>query len=67
MKTFTFQPVGLDLWDRRKTQPEPGQKVIKVQPRGCPKNGTMRHCYVQTVEPPERGPVLVLEASLIPA
>jgi hypothetical protein len=43
---YTFQPVGVDIWDRRANQPEPGQLVVKTQPYGCPRNGTMGHCFV---------------------
>ena len=41
---FTYQPVGLDAWESK--GPEAGTEVIKVQPYGCPPNGTMGHCYV---------------------
>jgi len=44
--TFEFRPVGLDVWDRRPNQPAPGTHVVKVQPAGCPRNGTMGHCFV---------------------
>ena len=47
---FTFQPVGVDVWDRRAHQPEPGTRVVKVQPAGCPRNGTMGHCFVADAE-----------------
>lgn len=43
---YTFRPVGWDVFDRRANQPEPGTRVIKVQPHGCPRNGTMGHCFV---------------------
>jgi hypothetical protein len=49
-KVFTFQPVGFDLFDRRAHQPEPGTRVVKTQPFGTPKNGTMGHCYVEDAE-----------------
>lgn len=45
-KTYIFEPVGCDIYDRRDNQPEPGTIVKKVQPFGCPKNGTMGHCFV---------------------
>jgi len=45
-KVYTFQPVGLDMFDRKDYMPQVGAKVIKVQPFGCPKNGTMRMTYV---------------------
>jgi hypothetical protein len=49
-KVYEFQPVGLDLWDRRKHQPKPGTKVVKTQPAGCPRNGTMGHTFVADAE-----------------
>lgn len=69
---YTFQPVGMDLWDRSPYQPLPGTKVRKVQPYGCPRNGTMGHCYVVPASATKDsrgrwsiGPVLVLLNSLI--
>lgn len=45
---FRFEPVGLDLWDRRPHQPPKGALVVKVQPgMGAPRNGTMGHVYVE--------------------
>lgn len=45
-REYRFIPVGVDVWDRRENQPLPGTIVVKVQPAGCPRNGTMGHCYV---------------------
>lgn len=45
-RVYRFQPVGLDVFDRRANQPEPGTLVVKTQPSGCPRNGTMGHCFV---------------------
>jgi len=42
---YIFEPVGLDVFDRRSNQPERGTRVVKVQPPGCPRNGTMGHCF----------------------
>lgn len=68
---YRFEPVGLDVWDRRQYQPEPGTLVRKVQPHGCPRNGTFGHCYVVPLSATtdDRGrwsvsPVLVLVNSL---
>ena len=47
---YTFAPVGLDVWDRRAHQPEPGTRVVKTQPFGCPRNGTMGHTYVKDAD-----------------
>lgn len=30
--------------------PRDGTLVRKVQPRGCPKNGTMGQCYIESME-----------------
>ena len=63
MKTYKYEPVGLDVFDARDNQPAPGTIVVKTQPYGCPRNGTMGHCYVKDAG---TGPFygLVLEASL---
>lgn len=45
-RVFVFQPVGLDIWDRRPNQPQPGTRVVLTQPAGCPRNGTMGHVFV---------------------
>jgi hypothetical protein len=55
---YVLEPVGLDAWDSR-VRPFAGQRVVKVQPRGCPRNGTMGHCYVETVDGDFVGLVLV--------
>ena len=47
---FVFEPVGWDVFDRRKNQPEPGTRVRKTQPFGTPKNGTMGHVFVEDAE-----------------
>jgi hypothetical protein len=53
---YVFHPV---IWD--KIQPcygyangyiTEGSIVRVIQPRGCPKNGTMGHCYIETRETP---------------
>jgi hypothetical protein len=41
---YTYEPVGLDKWERK--GPEWGTQVVKVQPAGTPRNGTMGHCYI---------------------
>lgn len=48
-RTFTLTPVGFDAFDDR-VRPWAGHIVRKVQPSGCPRNGTMGHCYVEDVE-----------------
>lgn len=47
-KVYVLSPVGLDAWDPR-VLPFRGLHVRKTQPHGCPRNGTMGHCYVETV------------------
>ena len=65
VKKYIFQPVGVDIYDRREHQPEPGAIVVKTQPYGCPKNGTMGHCYVVPADGTgNQYGSLVLEASL---
>ena len=61
-KVFVYDPVGLDLFDGR-TKCLPGNLVHKVQPFGCPKNGTMNHCYIADAET-DKFYGLVLENSL---
>jgi hypothetical protein len=63
--TYIFRPVGLDSWEHRPHQPKPGARVIKTQPFGCPKNGTMGHCFVADAVTGEFYG-LVLVNSLIP-
>jgi hypothetical protein len=46
-REYIFDPVGWDVFDRRSNQPDPGTHVVKMQPAGCPKNGTMGHCFVE--------------------
>lgn len=47
---YVFEPVGWDVFDRRENQPAPGTLVVKVQPAGCPRNGTMGHCFVSDAD-----------------
>lgn len=62
---FTLLPVGMDRTDKRVSVHE-GADVVKVQPYGCPRNGTMGMCYV---ERSDNGHFigLVLQASLVKA
>lgn len=45
-KKYTFRASGYDILDRRASTPEDGAQVVKVQPHGCPKNGTFGMVYV---------------------
>ena len=49
-RVYTYEPVGMDVWDRRAYQPERGTRVVKTQPYGTPRNGTMGQCYVQDAD-----------------
>jgi len=44
-RVYEFQPVGWDIFDKR-VDIEPGHRVVKTQPAGCPKNGTMGHTFI---------------------
>jgi hypothetical protein len=47
---FRLEPAGLmDRTDKRVTA-YAGREVQKIQPHGCPPNGTMGMVYVQTVD-----------------
>jgi hypothetical protein len=46
---YTYDPVGWDVFDGR-TDLKPGDRVVKTQPHGCPRNGTMGHCFVADAE-----------------
>ncbi len=61
-RVFRVEPVGMDAFDS--CVAERGQEVFKTQPYGCPKNGTMGHCYVADAET-GRFLGLVLENSLV--
>jgi hypothetical protein len=44
---YILCPVGMDATDSRVTQWS--DYIVRViQPYGCPRNGTMGHCYVET-------------------
>lgn len=45
-RTYNFQPVGYDLFAPHRGTPLRGTLVVKTQPHGCPRNGTMGHCFV---------------------
>jgi hypothetical protein len=64
-RVYTFEPVGWDVFDPRHDLPR-GSRVVKTQPVGCPKNGTMGHCFVADAATGEFIG-LVLTASLKPA
>lgn len=60
---YTFQPVGMDLYDSRASVP-PGSRVQVVRLHGCPPPNTMGHCHI--VDAAGRFAGLVLTNSLQP-
>ena len=63
-RVFLFSPVGWDLYNPHSGTPKKNAKVVKYQPYGCPRNGTMGHCFVADAETGERYG-LVQEGSLM--
>tara|TARA_Y100000034_G_scaffold102446_1_gene127318 strand:+ start:3589 stop:3831 length:243 start_codon:yes stop_codon:yes gene_type:complete len=61
-KEYIYHPIGIDFFDP-KVPIEDGRVVVKVQPYGCPKNGTLGHCYIGDPDTKEMIG-LVLEKSL---
>ncbi len=64
---YIYRPNGIDRYAPCRSigsQLHSGLVVVKVQPAGCPQNGTMGHCYV-AVPGQERDFQLVLESSLV--
>jgi hypothetical protein len=49
-RTYTLSPNGLLDRTSAHVMQHAGAEVRKVQPYGCPKNGTMRQCYVERVD-----------------
>lgn len=49
-RIFVFEAAGMDIFDRRAYTPTDGTLVVKTQPYGCPKNGTMGQCYIADAE-----------------
>ena len=45
-KKYTYDPVLFDVINPPAQGLEPGATVVKIQPHGCPRNGTMGMCYV---------------------
>lgn len=65
IKEYIYIPVGLDVFDARPHQPKLGTRVVKCQPAGTPKNGTMGHCFIANAETNEFYGLVLVE-SLIP-
>jgi hypothetical protein len=65
-KRYIFQPTGLDLFDPKPHQAPAGTVVVKTQPHGCPKNGTMGFTYIKDAETGQFYGLALLN-SLVPA
>lgn len=63
-RAYTYRPVGMDAYRPCAGGLQAGTRVVKVQPHGCPKNGTMGHCYVVPAANRAATPQLVLLKSL---
>jgi hypothetical protein len=64
-RVFRFEACGFDVFDPHPGTPDNGTLVRKTQPYGCPRNGTMGHCYVEDAETGEFCG-LVQVSSLVP-
>lgn len=65
-KRYVYTPVLFDVCNPTKGRTlSPNEVVVKIQPHGCPRNGTMGMCYVGD---PFTGEFIgmVCEASLTP-
>jgi hypothetical protein len=49
-RVYVFEPVGWDVFDRRANTPDAGTRVVKTQPYGTPRNGTMGQCFVNDAD-----------------
>jgi len=47
---YRFDAVGFDRFDPSPLCPPDGTLVVKVQPFGTPRNGTMGHCFIADAE-----------------
>jgi len=50
VRVYTYEPVLFDRLNRTAVTPEAGTRVVKTQPYGTPKNGTMGMCYVMDAD-----------------
>jgi hypothetical protein len=60
---YEFKASAWDRFDRKDNTPADGTLVRKTQPAGCPKNGTLGHCFVEDLDGKFIG--LVATASLV--
>jgi hypothetical protein len=49
-RVYTFTATGWDLYRAHSLTPDTGTRVVKTQPAGCPRNGTMGQCYVMDAD-----------------
>lgn len=49
-RVFVYEPVLFDRMNTHANSPEAGARVVKTQPFGCPKNGTMGMTYVNDAD-----------------
>ena len=64
-KKYVFRAAGMDRFHPYPHTPEDGTIVVKTQPYGCPRNGTMGQCYIADKDTGEFIG-MVAEASLTP-
>lgn len=63
-RKYRFEPVPFDKFCHSAYHLEEGMIVVKTQPHGCPKNGTMGQCYVANLDGEFLG--MVCLKSLVP-
>lgn len=47
---YIYEPVLFDRYQQNTKDIVPGTRLRVIQPRGCPKNGTMGMAYTETLE-----------------
>jgi hypothetical protein len=47
---YRYDPVLFDMISKRSVPIPDGARLVKMQPFGCPKNGTMGMCYVEDAD-----------------
>lgn len=64
-RKYSYDPVMFDVFNPPAKGLEPGAIVVKIQPHGCPRNGTMGMTYIGHPETGEFIGMVCLK-SLIP-
>jgi hypothetical protein len=49
-RIYRYEPVLFDMFTKRAVEIPDGARLVKTQPFGCPKNGTMGMCYVEDAD-----------------